>query len=232
MNSALSALDVVLIFDFWYSCRLGWSDRLVQKEPDCEELLVLDEDERGRSARYHMDLFLGSVANSHPTFPRSRSRRATSRAFRPMSRDFRGRDRFNFGQRLLELCQVLPKPMPCIAPCAASWDWQKAIHEQVLKLDFMVSSIITAIQTTNQVFPSTGKQVSVDRPKCKIRYTSEVYFASVTQYSMLKDRIPFHCLDVLDHCWDWEHGMANVRRPLRTPSTVTTEWFSKTPIAE
>ena len=52
------------------------------------------------------------------------------------------------------------------------------------------------------------------------------------KYSMLKDRIPFHCLDVLDHCWDWAHGMANVRRPLRTPSTVTTEWFSKTPIAE
>ena len=74
------------------------------------------------------------------------------------------------------------------------------------------------------------KQYSVSevehaRPLCKARYTAEAYFSHVSMGCLvLKDRVKYGFLDLIDFAWDYGHGHANLRKPIRLPlfSTIHT----------
>lgn len=64
-------------------------------------------------------------------------------------------------------------------------------------------------------------EINASRPTCKLRYTAEVYFSHATQgVTILKDRIPRGAFDILEHSWDYAHGHANLKAPLRKPRCV------------
>ena len=62
------------------------------------------------------------------------------------------------------------------------------------------------------------EEISADRLKCQVRYTSETYFSRVTDTTALRDRISFSLFQQLSHIVDWAHGRANLCQPLQKPS--------------
>ena len=59
------------------------------------------------------------------------------------------------------------------------------------------------------------EEVHGDKDLKKLRYTSEVFFARVTNTTILKDSVPYNRLHLLEDALNWANGAANLYKPLR-----------------
>lgn len=64
----------------------------------------------------------------------------------------------------------------------------------------------------------TMDEVSTDRIKCKMRYSSKTNFARLTSRTGLKDRVPRGFYSHLKHINNWAHGCNNLQEPFYVPS--------------
>ena len=58
------------------------------------------------------------------------------------------------------------------------------------------------------------EEVSMDRTKCNLRYSSETHFSRVTDTTALKDWVSRGFFSQLEHINNWGHGCANLQEPL------------------
>jgi hypothetical protein len=63
----------------------------------------------------------------------------------------------------------------------------------------------------------SAEEVSSDRVKCQLRYTSETVFSRVTDITALHDRVSRGHFSNLHHIVDWAQGHANLCQPLQRP---------------
>lgn len=135
-------------------------------------------------------------------------------------------------RRTRSLRRMLKAQLKCHNPkcrhlVCNSWLLQAQGRVRIAKLHYTFEHLA--------LFSGPGKSAATlvggDRAKCRLRYTSEVFFSRSTHLASLQDIIPYANIRYLPYLIAMGHGHANLQQPLRKPgrgSIVNKDTYWKT----